>query len=366
MDTTVPGIVFDPDGVCTYCGIHDEMEKAYPAGEADDARFNALVSRIKQAGRGKRFDAVVGVSGGTDSTYTLYLAVKYGLRPLAVHFDNGWNSREAVLNIKNSCDRLGVELYTYVVDWEEFKDLQIAFLKASTPDAEVPTDIGIHSILIRTAAKYRIKYVLNGHSFRNEGMSPLGWTYMDGRYIKDVQRRFGSRPLRTFPNFTLADTFYYNILRGITVVPFLNYVRYNKSEAKEQLKREVGWLDYGGHHHESTYTKFWQSYALPQKFGIDKRKTELSSMIRSGQATREHALAETSGRYPYDEEIVGYVADKLGLSRPELDALMLAPVKSFRDYRTYYPLIQALKPAVKAAVRLKLLPSVLYYKFFKS
>lgn len=363
MDTTVPEIVFDENGMCQFCKIHDELEILYPSGSKGEEKFNKLIYDIKKSGKGKKYDCIVGLSGGTDSTFLLYNTVKAGLKPLAVHFDNGWNSLIAVSNIEKTCKNLNVDLFTYVVNWEEFRDLQVSFLKAGTPDSEIPTDVGIHSILIKIAAKEKIKYVLNGHSFRNEGVSPLGWTYMDGRYIKTVQKKYGTKKLKTFPNFTLSDVLNYNILKGIKVIPFLNFMVYKKPEAKELLKKELAWQDYGGHHHESTYTKYFQSYILPVKFGIDKRKTELSAMIRSGQINRAEALKEIEKKYHFDKEAEAYILKKLQLNPDEWNNIMIAPIKSFKDYRTYYPLIRFLKFPIRIACSLKILPKLLYLKF---
>ena len=190
-DTTIPGIRFDAAGVCNYCHVHDEMDRKYPLGEKGKEELRRKVAEIKRRGRKKKYDIVVGVSGGRDSTYALYQAVELGLRPLAVHFDNGWNSEIAVTNIKNATTKLGVDLHTHVADWEEFKELQISFLKASVSDAEIPTDVAIHGTLHQVAAKEGIRYLVFAHSFRTEGIMPIGWTYMDGRYINSVQRRFG-------------------------------------------------------------------------------------------------------------------------------------------------------------------------------
>jgi N-acetyl sugar amidotransferase len=365
LDTTIPGIRFDEEGVCQFCSVFEELDKLYPLNNEGQQALGQLVEKIKAAGKGKRYDCIVGVSGGTDSTYTLYLAKKLGLRPLAVHFDNGWNSKLAVRNIKNVCEFLDVDLYTYVVDWDEFRNIQISFLKASTPDAEIPTDVGIHATLIKTAAKENVHYVLNGHSFRTEFMMPIGWTYMDGRYIKDVNRTFNKTSLKSFPNFTLLDLVYYSFIKKIKVVPFLNYVDYSKETAKQLLKEKVNWEYSGGHHHESIYTRFFQSYYLPHKFGIDKRKTALSAEILSGQRDRNDALEILKKEYSYDPEVVEYVIGKLGLSKQEFENIKALPIKSFKDYNTYYPLIQRMKFPIRLATRLKLLPSVLYYKYFE-
>lgn len=306
LDTTVPELVFDTNGVCQYCKIYQELDDIYPLNQKGEERLRTLVNKIVRGGRNKEYDCVLGVSGGTDSTYTLYKTVQLGLRPLAVHFDNGWNSKLAVRNIKKACEKFQVDLITHVVDWEEFKDLQISFLKASTPDAEIPTDVGIHATLIKIAAREGIKYVLNGHSFRAEGVSPIGWTYMDGKYIRSIQKRFGKAKLNTFPNFMMWDLIYYTIIKGIKVVPILNYFDYDKTSAKSLLSNELDWEYSGGHHHESIYTKFFQSYLLPQKFKIDKRKTELSAMILSGHISRNEALEKLqSTPYHIDDLVVG-------------------------------------------------------------
>jgi N-acetyl sugar amidotransferase len=365
LDTTIPGIQFDSNGICQFVKVYEEMDKLYPLYNAEQ-RLSELVQKIKNDSKGKKYDCIVGVSGGTDSTFMLYQAVKKGLRPLAVHFDNGWNSKIAVKNIRNACEKLSVDLYTYVVDWEEFKDLQISFLKASVSDAEIPTDVGIHGTVMRVAAKEGVKYVLNGHSFRTEFIMPIGWTYMDGKYINSVHKQFGNIPLKTFPNFTLTDYVYYHLIRGIKQVPFLNYFDYDKAKAKELLVKELGWEYSGGHHHESTYTKFFQSYLLPQKFKIDKRKTELTAMILSGHINRNQALEELNSPYPYEPEIVDYTINKLGLTKPEFEEIMKLPVKHFYDYSTYFPLIKAMKIPVKIATNMGLLPKIIYYKFLET
>ena len=363
LDTTVPEIDFDQNGVCQYCRIYDELDALYPNQDGEQG-LNMVVDMIKKAGKGKRYDCIVGVSGGTDSTYTLYRAVQLGLRPLAVHFDNGWNARVAVKNIKSACEKLKVELYTYVVDWEEFKDLQVSFLKASTSDAEIPTDVGIISTLIRVAAREGVKYFLHGHSFRTEGVAPIGWTYYDGRYINAVQKRFGKHRLKTFPNFTFLDIVHYFMIRRIKLIPFLNYMDYDKKTAKALIADKLDWEDSGGHHHESVYTEFFQSFLLPQKFNIDKRKTEYSAMVLSGHCTRAEALKDLrNNQYPYKEETVEYTINKLGVTREEFDKIMTEPVKTFRDYPSYFPFIRMLKSGITIGYKLNMIPKVLYLKY---
>lgn len=364
LDTTIPGITFDENGVCHYVKIYEWLDRQYPIINGYSPLLENLIKEIKSSGEKKEFDCVVGVSGGTDSTYTLLKAVECGLKPLAVHCDTGWNSVEAVKNIKNACNKLNVPLVTYVLDWEEFKALQVAFLKASVPDVDIPADVAIHSVLIKTAAKEGIKYVLNGHSFRNEFLMPIGWTYMDGRYISSVYKIFNQKKLKKYPNFTLFDLFYFNILRGIKVVPFLNYFDYKKPHAKQELREKLHWHDYGGHHHESIFTHFVQSYYLPKKFNIDKRKTELSAMILNGVISREEALEILKTPYPFRTEIVEYVCQKLDISPVDFEKIMGAPNKTFLDYPTYYPLIKKIRPIVKLATRWEFLPELIYRKYY--
>ena len=364
LDTTVSDIRFDQEGVCHYCKIHDELEKTFPLGPCQEKTLETIVEKIKEKGRNKAYDIVVGVSGGRDSTYALYKAVKLGLRPLAVHFDNGWNSDTAVTNLKKATDKLNVDLHTFVIDWEDFKDLQISFLKASVSDAEIPTDVAIHGILHKIAAQEGIGYLVFAHSFRTEGVAPLSWTYMDGRYIKSVHKLFGTRKLKNYPNMTMWDVFYYRFIRGIKVVPLLTYMPYNQKEVDKTLSEELDWVYSGGHHHESYYTEFFQSYYLPKKFNIDKRKIEYSALIRSGQMSREDGLKEIEEQeYPYNEEVVHYSINKLGLSKDEFEQIMKSPLKSFHDYPTYYPLIKALKGPISIANRLNMFPKHLYLKF---
>jgi N-acetyl sugar amidotransferase len=365
MDTTVPEIAFDAvTGECQFCRIHDILDAKYPIGAEGEQRLQRVVARIKAAGAGRPHDCVVGVSGGRDSTWLLMTAVRLGLRPLAVHFDNGWNSEIAVTNIRNAIEKLGVELETVVADWEEFRDIQVAFLKASVPDVEVPTDLAIHSVLHRVAAKEGIQYILNGHSFRTEGVAPRGWTYFDGRYITAIQKRFGTRELRDFHNFGMLDVVRYTFLYRIRVVPILNYRPYNQAEITELITKELGWTYYGGHHHESLYTKFIQSYLLPRKFRIDKRRTELSALIRSGQTTREEALTYLdSHEYEYDESLIPYVLAKLELTEAQWLEIWNTPPKSYLDYPSYYPLLQAFRTPIKWLAEHEIIPKLLYLKY---
>ena len=363
-DTTIPSIRFDERGICNFCKRHDEMEKKFPLNELGEQKLNRVIEEIKAKGKNKDYDCIVGVSGGRDSTYTLYTAVKMGLRPLAVHFDNGWNSEIAVGNIKKATTKLDVDLHTVVADWEEFKDLQKSFLRASVPDAEIPTDYVIISVLYQTAAEIGTNYILNGHSFRTEGIAPIGWTYMDGRYVKSVHKKFGKAELKSFPILSLSKLVYYVTIKRIIYVPLLQYMVYNQEQVGDILKKELDWVYYGGHHHENIYTHFFQSYLCPKKFNIDKRKLEYSALIRSGQMTREDALKEIrENPYPYDKEIVDYTISKLGLTKEEFEEILSAKPKTFHDYPTYYPIIKASRVPIKIACKLNLLPQIFYEKY---
>lgn len=353
MDTAVDrSIQFDSQGVCNHCRRNDELRAArISSGPDAQAALTRLVEQIKAVGRGREYDCIIGVSGGVDSTYVAYLVKQLGLRALAVHFDNGWNSELAVKNIEQVLKKLGIDLYTYVVDWPEFRDLQIAFLKASTPDGEIPTDHAIFALLWREASRRGIRYIISGMNFATESLSIPDWAYghSDWRYIKDVHRRFGTTRLATYPHFGLAYLFYVNAIRRVRTVSILNYVDYHKEEAMALLQEKLGWRYYGGKHHESIYTRFYQGYVLPRKFGIDKRYGHLSDLINAGQITRDAALQEVRSP-PYPEELqqqdLAYVTKKLGLTAEQFEEIMLAERRSFRDYRNSFRLVQFMRRTV--------------------
>lgn len=365
MDDTVKGIAFDEKGECTFCKIHDDLERKFPLNDEAPQKLQTLVEKIKQDGKGKKYDCIVGVSGGRDSTYTLHNAVKLGLRPLAVHFDNGWNSEIAVQNIKNATNILGVDLHTHVADWEEFKDLQRSFLFASVPDAEVPTDWVIFSVLFAEAAQYNVKYIVHGHSFRTEGTTPLTWTYMDGKYVQDVQSKFGKVKLKSFPNMSMSKYIYYSLFKKINQIRILYYYHYNESEVLRVLEEELGWKNYGDKHHESKYTAFFQAYILTRKFNIDKRKLHYSAKVRNGQLTREDAL-DVIKKDPYTGgmESLDYCLKKLDLSYDEFDKIMSDKPKSFLDYKSYFDLVKTFKKPISWGNKIGIVPDTVYKKYF--
>ena len=353
MDTVSdPSVTFDENGVCSHCRNHDRLiSSRVLEGREGKAALEQLTGKIKNAGLNREYDCIIGVSGGVDSTYVAYLVKQMGLRPLAVHFDNGWDSELAVSNIEKVLRRLDIDLYTYVVDWEEFRDLQLSFLKASTPDGEIPTDHGIFALLWAQARRRGIKYVISGMNFATEAVNVPDWSYghSDWRYIKAVHRRFGSVPLKTYPHFSLLELAWINGVRGIRTVSILNYVDYVKADAMRVLQDELGWVYYGGKHYESVYTRFWQGYVLPRKFGIDKRYGHLSDLINAGQMTREQALVEIrNDPYPpaMAEQDRRYVIKKLGLDEAQFEALMKLPRRTFRDYLNNFERVQQLKRSV--------------------
>ena len=351
MDSDIPGIMFDEKGVCNYCKIHDRLEEENPSDDSGKQKLIKLIDEIKEKGKTKTYDCVVGVSGGTDSTYLLRLTKEFGLRPLVVHVDNGWDSEIAANNIKKVTTKLDVGLRTIAVDWEEFRDLQLAFLKASVPDVEIPTDHAIKSTLYHVAAEEGIHYILDGHSFRTEGKVPTLWSYGDARYIQSVYKQFGGqRNLKNFPLLPLHDLFYLGFIKKIRRIRPLYYLDYRKEQAKKIPEKEFGWMDYGGKHYESIYTRFSQSYILPKKFKIDKRKVHYSALIRSTQMTRGQALEELK-KPPISElqaqEDRTYVIKKLGLTNEEFEEIMSQKPKTFMDYRTNYNLIKRFRTPIK-------------------
>lgn len=339
-----PEIVLDEQGVCNYCHEYRTKEKVriLKSPEREHA-LEAVVEKIKAAGKGKKYDCLIGVSGGVDSTYTAYYVKKLGLRPLAVHFDNGWNSELAVHNIQKVLETLDIDLYTYVVNWNEFKDLQLSFLKASTPDGEIPTDHAILATLYRVAGQHGIKYIISGNNFKTEGVMPRLWAYghIDWKYIKAVHKQFGTKKLKTYPHFTLFKFLRYTLINRVRLVSILNYTDYDKDEAMRVLIDELKWQYYGGKHYESNYTKYYQGIILPEKFNIDKRKLHLSALILCGQMTREEAVEELKKpKYPKGkkEEDTEYVMKKFGLEAAELQKIMEDKPKTFLDYPSNYGL----------------------------
>ena len=338
MDTTDPQITFNNAGHCCHCIEYLERRAKHSYhGKESDAALDRIVENIRRAGRGEKYDCVLGVSGGADSSYLAYIMRERGLRPLAVHMDNGWNSEKAVINIKNITRRLGIDYESYVLDWEEFKDLQLSFLKASVPEAETPTDVAIPAALHSVAAKHGIKYILSGGNLATEGILPKCWHYdvRDLKYFNYIHRTFGSRPLKSFPTFGYKKEIFYKIVKGMRMVYPLNYAPFVKAEAIKLLREKFDWRPYGGKHYESIYTKFIQSYYLYEKFKIDYRRATLSIQICVGEIDRCRAVQQLR-TLPYNTDEIDaakdYIAKKLSIDREELERIMRLPPKWYWDY----------------------------------
>lgn len=341
MDTTDPDIEFDEKGVSLYVtGFERDVAPTLRRAQAGERHpeLNALVEKIKADGRGKAYDVVVGISGGVDSTYLTLAAVRLGLRPLCVHFDGGWNSEAAADNIHNLVTTLNIDLYTQVVDWREMKDLQLSFLKSGVANADTPTDHAFGYVAFHQAQKYRIKHILSGSNMVSESILPTAWGYSasDSTQLKAIQRRFGKVRLKTYPAMSpIVRTLWYPYVRGIQTHALLDYLPYHYEGAKAEIAKEVGWRDYGGKHYESIFTRWFQGYYLPQRFGFDKRLAHYSSLIVGNEMTRDEAVRLLE-RPNYPEALRSqdheFMAKKLGISVRELDEIVSSPPKDYTDY----------------------------------
>ncbi|MFC1735906.1 N-acetyl sugar amidotransferase [Candidatus Hydrogenedentota bacterium] len=343
MDTTDSIITFDENGVCDHCnGFYKDILPNWHTDGRGRQALDKIVAKIKKEGKGKDFDCIMGMSGGIDSSYLTYVArEEFGLRPLVFHVDAGWNSQIAVNNIEKLVDNLGLDLYTEVIDWEEIKDLQLAYFKSGVPHVDVPQDYAFFATMYNFASKYKIKYILTGANYSTECVrNPKEWMYFqsDKAQLLDIHKQFGTVPLKTYPlTSILWHKVWLRYVRGITVVKPLDFVPYHKEEAMQLLVEKFGWQRYPQKHFESRFTKFYESYWLPKRFAYDTRRVQFSSLILTDQMTREEALEKLS-QPAYDEETIAhefeYIATKLGISVEELQGYMDAPNKTYRDYKS--------------------------------
>lgn len=341
-DTTVPGITFDENGISNYCRMQESLMRQYPRGEEGLKDWAEKVTKMKKDGKGKKYDCVIGVSGGTDSCYLLHIAHEYGLRVLAVYLDNGWSSDIAVKNIKALTTALHYDLETYVLDYNEVKAVLKAYIYAGLPWIDAPTDDAIRSALYQASSREGVKYALNGGDFRSEGKQPLIWTYSDSKQFRYIVKKFAGIKITTYPTISLVDFAYFGLVKRIQAVRPLYFLPYEKKAARELLKEKYGWIDYGGHHHENVFTKFAISYWLPVKFGIDKRIISYSAQVLSGEISREEAL-QLKSTPSYNPEIIendiSYVLKKLELTRDDFDKAFRGANKFYYDYPSNFPLI---------------------------
>lgn len=339
MDTSDNDIFFDSEGICNHC---KDFEKTISSPKLDKKiaaqQLKLLIEKVKSKGENKKYDCLVGISGGVDSCYTAYLCKKWGLKPLLIHMDNGWNSEIAVKNVKKIVDKLKLDYISYVLDWEEFREIQLAFLKSSIVDLEMPTDIAIAASLYETAAKYGIKHIISGGNYSGEGILPLSWGYhvlKDEKLYRHIVKSYSTQKIKKTPIVGLKGEIYYKFIKRIKYVYPLNFTSYDKDNAREFLKKEFEWKDYGGKHYESKITGFWQSYAMPTKYNMDYRRATYSSQIISGQISRSEALNKLK-IISYDNKSIArdkdYIAKKYGISLAEFDECLSLTPKTYKDF----------------------------------
>jgi len=343
-DATIPMIKFNSFGICNYCEQYDEMCIQYPTGKDGMALLEKEVAKIKKHQKNSKYDVVIGVSGGCDSSFMLHFAHTMGLRVLAAHFDNTFNSKIAVENIKCVLEKLNIDLYTHVVDNQEYQKVFKSMLKAGVPESDAPTDLALAVTHYMAAAKHKVKYIWEGHSFRTEGITPPGWVYMDAKYVSTIHKRFGDGKFKTLPMMWLHKWIKWMVIDGIKKFRPLYYLDYDKEAAKKMLAETYGWQWYGGHHMENNTAIFADNYWLPVKHKYDLRSCELSALVRSGQITRENALNQMKTPKPFDPEINEEVKTRLNISEQEWEEIMAIEPKHYTDYPTYKKTFERLRP----------------------
>lgn len=372
QNETVPGIKFDKNGVCNFCHLHDDLCKIYPNDEVGQKRLENIIKDIKIKAQNKEFDCIVGVSGGRDSTYLLYNAVKnWKLRVLAVHSDDWFDNPIATENMRKAVAKLGVKFISIRYPKELAMELKRDFLKASVPDLNMGTDIAIATSLYGTAVKYGIKAILIGQSFRTEGIKPLPWSFFDGKYLKSVHNQFGNIPLGKWTpeepgyNLGLKELFYYTVIKQIKTILPNYYINYVRKDAEEIITKELGWVYTGAHYFDDLYHSLIK-YIHRVKFGVDLNMNSDSALVRSGQMDREVALQRTKQIYHIEKkEVIEECLKRINVSQETFERIMRLPVKSFKDYETSYNTIKMCKYPIKILAQLNLVPSITYKKYFE-
>lgn len=363
-DERVSYISFDENGVCNYCHQLENLKNDYgTATTKGEKQFIEIIEQIKKDGKNKKYDCIIGVSGGTDSSYMLYLAKQWGLRPLAVHYDNTWNSAIATENIRKVLTALDIDLYTHVTDNKEADDIFRSFFYADVAEIEASTDLALAEVMYRAAWKYKVKYVLEGHSFMEEGITPVGRNYFDGKYIKSIHKMFGKLPMKSYPLMTITRFLFWSMFAKIQKIRPFWYIDYNKDDAKKFLEKEYDWKYYGGHHLENRITAFYHSIYLPQKFNTDMRNNTLSALVRNGKMDRLEAWKEYNTPPHIEKDLLEYFKKRLELSDEEYEKIMTRKPKSWTEYPTYKKTFELLRPLFKILAKANLVPMSFYLKY---
>lgn len=363
-DERVSSIVFDDNGVCNYCQQIDCLASQYGTGtDIGNAKFAEILDKIKKDGTGKKYDCIIGVSGGTDSSYMVYLAKQWGLRPLAVHYDNTWNSAIATQNIYRVLNALDIDLYTHVTNNVESNDIFKSFFLADVPEIEAPTDLALAETMYRAAHKFGVKYILEGHSFITEGITPVGKNYFDGKYIKSIHKEFGKVPMETYPLMSFWRFLYWSCFARISKIRPFWYIAYSKEDARAFLEKEYGWKYYGGHHLENRMTAFFHGIYAPQKFNADFRNNTLSSLARQGKITRQEAWEEYKKPPTIEKDLEEYFIKRMNITREEYDRIMARQPKYWWEYPTYKRRFEFLRPLFAILAKANLVPMSFYLKY---
>lgn len=363
-DERVASIEFDENGVCNYCHQLEKLKQDYGTGdEKGEKEFLKIVDDIKKAGKGKQYDCIIGVSGGTDSSYMLYLAKKHGLRPLAVHYDNTWNTAIATENIRKVLTALDIDLYTHVTDNKEADDIFKSFFFADIGEIDASTDLALAEVMYRAAWKYKVKYVLEGHSFITEGITPVGRNYFDGKYIQSIHQIFGKRKMKSYPLMTFSRFLFWTLFAQIRKVRPFWYIDYNKEDARAFLEEEYDWRYYGGHHLENRITAFAHSIYLPQKFNTDMRNNTLSARVRNNRMSREDAWKSYMAPPTIEKDIVEYFMKRLDLTKDEYESVMKRKPRSWYEFPTYKKRFELFRPLFKILAKTNLVPMSFYLKY---